>query len=76
MAEARNNLGIAYYQQGKRDAATDASNAAIDAEELEEARTNLSMVTAGLENIEATELHASPIGAAVGAPATWCEIVD
>jgi len=76
MAEARNNLGIAYYQQGERDAAIDAFNAPIDAEELEEARTNLSMVTAGLENIEATELYASPIGAAVGDPAAWCEIVD
>lgn len=76
MAEARNNLGIAYYQQGKRDAAIAEFKAAIEAEDLQEAHTNLSIVTDSLKNIDALELQTSPIGSPVGVPAVWCEFVN
>lgn len=76
MAEARNNLGIAYYQQGKRDAAIAEFKAAIEAENLPEAHTNLSILTDSLENIDAAELQASPLGAPIGVPAAWCEFVN
>lgn len=76
MAEAHNNLGIAYYQQGKPDAAIVGFKVAIEAENLPEAHTNLSILTDSLENIDASELQASPIGAPVGVPAVRCEFVN
>ena len=45
MTEAYNNLGIAYYQQGKRDAAIVEFKAVIEAEDLQEAHINLSITT-------------------------------
>ena len=50
--------------------------AAIDTEDLEEARVNLSLVSASPENVDATELHAAPIGVPFPVSAVWCEIVD
>ena len=76
MAEARNNLGIVYHQQGKYDAAIAEFKAAIAAEDLQEAHTNLSIVTGSVENIDTSELQTSPIGVPVGVPAVWCEFVN
>lgn len=76
IAEARNNLGIAYYQQGKHDTSITEFKAAIEGGNLQEARTNLSIVTNSAANVDASKLHASPIGVPVGVPGVWCEFVD
>ena len=76
IAEARNNLGIAYYQQGKRNISITEFKAAIEVENLPEAHLNLSIVTDSAANVDASKLHASPIGVPVGVPAVWCEFVD
>ena len=76
ITEAKNNLGVVYCQQGKIDEAITEFNAAIETGNLKEAHTNLSILTAGLENIEAANLQTSPVGAPIGVPAVWCEIVD
>ena len=76
MAEARNNLGIVYHQQVKYDAAIAEFKAAIAAEDLQEAHTNLSILTGSVENIDTSELQTAPIGVPVGVPAVWCEFVN
>ena len=76
LAEARNNLGVAYCQDGQVDVAIAEFNAAIEAGGLEAARANLSIVTADSENVDVTSLQTAPVGIPIGVPAAWCEIVD
>ena len=62
---------------GRLEAAKVALNKAIRlALDLAALHTNLSIVTANSEDVDDANLQTVPVGAPLGVPAVWCDIVD
>ena len=67
---------IEHARKLNRQASDDIDHGRLETGNLEEAHTNLSIVIANLENVDVANLQTAPVGAPLGVPAVWCEIVD
>ena len=67
---------IEHARKLNRQASDDIDHSRLETGNLEEAHTNLSIVIANLENVDVANLQTAPVGAPLGVPAVWCEIVD
>jgi hypothetical protein len=67
---------IEHARKLNRQASDDINHGRLETGNLKEAHTNLSIVTANLENVDVANLQTAPVGAPLGVPAVWCEIVD
>ena len=67
---------IEHARKLNRQASDDIDHGRLETGNLEEAHTNLSIVIANLENVDVANLQTAPVGAPLGVPTVWCEIVD